>query len=147
MINRLLRQATVRPDNIRSMEDRFTIYSGHDNTLSPLLLALGLQLDHWPPFASRYSSYYYIITRHQVSYSPMPRLHIGWSWWLPLSNPSFVFWAEGCREAAWYGVWALKNVDCTWWQQIGSGPSMDLWSTPYVTQTPHTHQAKPMSVF
>ena len=61
MINRLLRQATVRPDNIRSMEDRFTIYSGHDNTLSPLLLALGLQLDHWPPFASRYSSYYYIM--------------------------------------------------------------------------------------
>lgn len=39
------------PDN--RVQDEISVYSGHDTTLTPLLLALELPVDQWPPFASR----------------------------------------------------------------------------------------------
>lgn len=53
MIHRLLKHASTPADKVSSMADKFTLYSGHDNTLTPLLLALGMKIEHWPPFASR----------------------------------------------------------------------------------------------
>ena len=33
--------------------DKFTLYSGHDNSILPLLTALGYRVPQWPPYASR----------------------------------------------------------------------------------------------
>lgn len=35
------------------IEDRISVYAGHDVTITPLLLALELPVHQWPPFASR----------------------------------------------------------------------------------------------
>ena len=49
MVTKLSRHST-HPNPIK---DKITVYSGHDATLRPLLLALRLPLTHWPPYASR----------------------------------------------------------------------------------------------
>lgn len=36
-----------------SIQHRFSLFSGHDNTIVPLLLALELPVNQWPSFASR----------------------------------------------------------------------------------------------
>ena len=36
-----------------SVQEKITVYSGHDSTILPLILALELPVNQWPPFASR----------------------------------------------------------------------------------------------
>lgn len=33
-------------------QPRLALYSGHDTTIMPLLVTLGGNLDHWPPYVS-----------------------------------------------------------------------------------------------
>lgn len=48
IVLRLRRQAKGEQNG-----DKVTIYSGHDNTIIPLLLSLGYRMPTWPPYASR----------------------------------------------------------------------------------------------